>query len=59
MNSKSVNDYHIATMLEYWSSSNVIFISDTAIEVILIVDRCNDSLFSVDGLYGTTEKRVV
>ena len=59
MNSKSVNDYHIATMLEYWSSSNVIFISDNAIEVILIVDRYNDSLFSVDGLYGTIEKRVV
>ena len=59
MNSKSINDYCIATILEYWSGSNVIFISDNVIEVILIVDGCNDSLFSVNGLYSTMEKRVV
>ena len=59
MNSKSVNDYYITTIIEYQSSSNVIFISDVTIEVILVIDRCNDSLFSIDNLYGTMEKRVV
>ena len=59
MNSKSINNYHITTILEYWSGSNVIFVSDAVIEVILVVNRYNDSLFSVDSLYSTIEKRVV
>ena len=34
------------------------FVFDAVTKVIL-VNRCDNSLFSVDGLYGTMEKRVV
>ena len=52
--------YQITTILEYWSGSNVIFISNAMIEaVILILDRHNDSLFCLHSLYSTIEKRVI
>ena len=61
MNSKSINNYYIATILEYQSSFNIMFVSDAAIKAILIINRYAiiHSLFCVTGLYGTMEKRVV